>query len=142
MSENVSTDELIKEIAFLKVQSMKNAKPVFDERITQCVAAIIVDLSDGTILYSTPPVNAMFGYINGGIDSKNITDLMPERFRAAHGGHLKHFAHNPKPRQMGESQMDLFGITKDGTEFKIEISLYPTEIINKRCAVATIIKMR
>src|SRR5579863_1874674 len=124
MPESISNEELMKEIAFLKVQSMKNAKPVFDEKITQFVAAIIVDLQDGTILYSTPPVNEMFGYINGGVEGRNITDLMPERYRSAHGGHLKHFAHNPKPRQMGESQMDLFGITKDNVEFKIEISLY------------------
>lgn len=139
---DISSQELMDEIAKLKILAMKNAKPVFDEKITQCVAAIIVDLADGMILYSTPPVNEMFGYFNGGLDSKNITDLMPERFRAAHGGHLQHFAHNPKPRQMGESQMDLYGLSANGEEFKIEISLYPTEIINKRCAVATIIKMR
>lgn len=132
----------MEEIAKLKVLAMKNAKPVFDEKITQCVAAIIVDLADGTILYSTPPVNELFGYFNGGLDGKNITDLMPARFRAAHGNHLQHFAHNPKPRQMGEASMDLFGMSAKGEEFKIEISLYPTEIINKRCAVATILKMR
>lgn len=142
METNLSSEELMNEISKLKVLAMKNAKPVFDEKITQCVAAIIVDLTDGTILYSTPPVNEMFGYFNGGLDSMNIIDLMPERFRGAHAGHLKHFAHNPRPRQMGESQMALFGQTKDGAEFKIEISLYPTEIINKQCAVATIIKMR
>lgn len=134
--------EIEKEIRELKVLAMRNAKPLFDEQITRCVSAIIVDLSDGTILYSTAPANALFGYVNGGLDGKNITDLMPERFRTKHGGHLAHFAHAPKIRQMGESEMALYGLHTDGTEFKIEISLYPTEIINTRCAVATILKMR
>lgn len=137
-----TTQELIKEVAELKIAAWRNAKPIFDEQITRCVSAIIVDMEDGMILYATAPANELFGYTNGGLDGKNITDLMPARFRAIHGGHLKNFSAHPKPRQMGESQMDLFGISLDGKEFKIEISLYPTEIINKRCAVATILKMR
>lgn len=137
-----TTQELIKEVAELKVAAWRNAKPIFDEQITRCVSAIIVDLDDGTILYATQPANELFGYTNGGLDGKNITDLMPERFRTVHAGHLRHYNHAPRRRQMGESQMDLFGVDTNGLEFKIEISLYPTDIINKRCAVATIIKMR
>jgi len=141
-AEKVNPDELLQQIKELKVLAMKNAKPLFDEQITRCVCAIIVDLSNGTILYSTQPVNVLFGYVNGGLDGKNIVDLMPERFRGRHGQHLATFAHNPKIRQMGESEMGLYGLHKDGSEFRLEISLYPTEIINTRCAVATIIKMR
>ena len=137
-----TTQELIREVAELKIQALRNAKPLFDEQITRCVSAIIVDMEDGAILYSTPPVNELFGYTNGGLDGKNIVTLMPERFRKAHGGHLTNFKHNPKVRQMGEASMGLFGIHTDGSEFKIEISLYPTEIINRKCVVATIIKMR
>lgn len=137
-----STQELMKEVAELKRQTYRNAKPIFDEQITRCVRAIIVDMEDGTILYSTPPANDLFGYTNGGLDGKNITDLMPERFREVHAKHLANYRAHPVVRQMGESQMALFGIDTKGNEFKIEISLYPTEIINKKCAVATIIKMR
>ena len=137
-----STQELIQEVAELKRQSLRNAKPIFDEQITRCVRAIIVDLSDGMILYSTQPANQLFGHTNGGLDGMNITDLMPERFRAAHLNHLANFRAQPRQRQMGEAQMDLFGIDTAGNEFRIEISLYPTEVINKKCVVATIIKMR
>ena len=132
----------MREVAELKRQSFRNAKPIFDEQITRCVSAVIVDMEDGTILYATPPANDLFGYTNGGLDGKNITDLMPERFRKGHAGHLQNYRQSPRPRQMGEAQMDLYGLTTTGEEFKIEISLYPTEIINKKCAVATIIKMR
>jgi len=137
-----TTQELIREVQELKVAAWRNAKPIFDEQITRCVSAIIVDMEDGMILYATQPANELFGYTNGGLDGKNITDLMPERFRVAHAGHLRNYRHAPRPRQMGESQMDLYGLSTSGEEFKIEISLYPTEIINKKCAVATIIKMR
>lgn len=137
-----STEELIREVAELRRQSFRNAKPIFDEQITRCVRAIIVDLADGTILYSTQPANELFGHTNGGLDGMNITDLMPERFRQAHAKHLGNFREHPRQRQMGEAQMDLFGVDAYGNEFRIEISLYPTEIINKKCVVATILKMR
>ena len=137
-----STQELIREVEELKRQSFRNAKPVFDEQITKCVRAIVVDLSDGTILYATQPANELFGYINGGLDGKNITDLMPARFREAHAKHLINFRQHPKQRQMGEAEMDLFGVDINGNEFKIEISLYPTEVIGKKCVVATLLKMR
>lgn len=137
-----TTQELIKAVEDLKIQALRNAKPIFDEQITRCVSAIIVDMSDGVIIYSTQPANILFGYVNGGLDGKNITDLMPARFKPAHGKHLQNYRHAPKPRQMGEAEMDLYGVDLSGNEFKIEISLYPTEIINRKCAVATIIKMR
>lgn len=138
----ITTQELINELSELKRQSFRNAKPLFDEQITRCVRALIVDLSDGSILYATQPANELFGYINGGLDGKNIVDLMPERFRSAHVNHLANFRAHPRQRQMGESQMDLFGIDIEGNEFKIEISLYPTEVIGKKCVVATLLKMR
>ena len=134
--------DLMAQIAELKVLAMKNAKPLFDEQIARCVAAIVVDISDGVILHSTPPANQLFGYVNGELDGMSIKTLMPERFRSVHDSHRLNYSKNPKERAMGEAAMTLWGITKSGQEFKIEISLYPVEIIAKRCVVATIMKRR
>lgn len=110
--------------------------------IIESSAAIVVDIESGTILYATPPADKMFGYIQGALETMNITDLMPERFRATHGEHTKRFMDNPNSRPMGLSSMDLVGRKKDGAEFKIEIGLVPRAKQGKNLVVATINERR
>ena len=50
---------------------------------------------------------------------------MPERFRARHIGHRKHYVENPRVRPMGAG-LELRS-RRDGTEFPVEISLSPVE---------------
>jgi len=130
------------QIAELKKESIRNARPIFDALIAQCVEAAIVDMKDGTILYTTEAAHKLFGYVNGEIDGGNIKMLMPERFRTIHDGHLINFAHSPKQRGMGAAAMDLYGVTKKGEEFRIEISLYPVEAIGRQCVVVTFMRTR
>jgi PAS domain S-box-containing protein len=130
------------EMAALKVLAMRNAKPLFDEQIARFSPSIVVDVSDGVILHSTPRANELFGYINGELDGKNIKDLMPIRFRHGHDEHLKYFKGNPVARPMGHRSMTLVGLNKEGVEFPIEISLEPINLIGKELAIATILKTR
>lgn len=137
-----STETLVQKMAELTVLAMRNAKPLFDEQIARFSPCIVVDVSDGIILHSTPRANELFGYINGELDGKNIKDLMPVRFRAGHDEHLKYFKANPKSRPMGHAAMTLVGLNKNGAEFSIEISLEPVNLIGKELAIATILKTR
>lgn len=137
-----STTSLEQQVQELKMASYKNASKEFDEFIGKSIAGIVVDVEDGTIWRANPAANALFGYDEGGLFFKNIKDLMPERFRGLHDKHLKHFRENSKPRQMGESQMTLLGIKKDGTEFNIEISLFPGEVVGKKVVAAIIMAAR
>lgn len=130
------------EMAALKVLAMRNAKPLFDEQIARFSPSIVVDVSDGVILHSTPRANELFGYINGELDGKNIKNLMPVRFRSSHDKHLQYFKENPKARPMGHASMTLVGLHKEGNEFPIEISLEPINLIGKELAIATILKTR
>lgn len=133
-------DDIQKAILDFRTQAVKDSGDnIFATTILECVNALIVDMGDGLILFSTPGVNTLFGYLKGELDGKNIIDLMPDRFRGNHGDHLKKFSDNPTPRAMGESKMKLIGIKRNLDEFPIRIGLHPTMVGRKRVAVATIL---
>lgn len=131
--------DIMKEITDFKSSAMSLGANIFAITIADCVNALIVDMEDGTILFSTPGVNSLFGYMKDELDGKNITDLMPQRFRSVHGAHLAKFSDSPTIRSMGEREMKIFGQKRDGGEFPIRIGLHPKVVAGKRCAVATIL---
>jgi PAS domain S-box-containing protein len=66
----------------------------------------------------------MFGYARAELIGASLEMLVPERFRATHGGHRRAFAAAPTIRQMGVGR-DLTARRKDGSEFPVEIGLNP-----------------
>jgi len=86
---------------------------------------IIIDAS-GVIRFANRQVCALFGCAHEEIIGHSIEELMPERFRARHIEHRKHYVENPRARPMGFG-LALFGQRRDGTEFPMEISLSPLE---------------
>jgi PAS domain S-box-containing protein len=86
---------------------------------------VIIDAA-GLIRSANGQVSALFGYSPDEIIGHSIEELMPERFRARHVEHRKHYVANPRVRPMGFG-LALFGQRRDGTEFPMEISLHPFE---------------
>jgi len=75
---------------------------------------------------------AMFGYAKDEIIGQPLDVLIPERFRAAHHGHVDGFGESPvAARRMGERQ-EIFARRKDGTEFPAEASIAKQEIGGRR----------
>lgn len=135
-------EELKEDIVILKALTFQVYKQVIESRIAEFVPALVVDLSDATIIYITPQIVTLFGYADKEMIGKNFSFLMPERFRKIHDEHFAKYASNPKQRQMGDENMKLYGITKIGREFNIEIGLYPTTIVGREFVVATILALR
>jgi PAS domain S-box-containing protein len=89
----------------------------------EAVAEGIVMVSqDGKIHIANRRIEAMFGYSREELIGQDLDVLVPQRYRATHGGHRNRYFAEPGVRAMGAGR-DLAGCRKDGTEFPVEIGL-------------------
>lgn len=84
-------------------------------------AFLVVDES-GTIIHTNKRFEKVFGYSAMDIVGRDLTDILPERFRVAHREHIKTFFASPRMRSMGQG-LQLAGRRRNGQEFPVEVSL-------------------
>ncbi len=85
-------------------------------------AIISVDERGKIVLYNRA-AEQTFGWSSDEVRGRTLEMLMPQRFRAAHDQHMRHFAHTGvTSRRKGEG-MVLYGLRKDGTEFPMDASI-------------------
>ncbi|MEO7456927.1 MAG: PAS domain-containing sensor histidine kinase [Gemmatimonadaceae bacterium] len=85
-------------------------------------AVVAVDEEQLIIFFNTG-AERIFGYTAAEVGGLPLAMLLPERFRAAHSGHVRGFgAEHGQARQMGERQQ-LSGLRKNGEEFPAEASI-------------------
>jgi PAS domain S-box-containing protein len=99
-------------------------------------AIVIVDQS-GRINFASNRIEAMFGHLPDDLIGRPLSDLIPERYRGLHAGHLDRFMSDPTPRMMGTG-LELRGRHKDGSELQVEISLSPHRTRDGLVVVAAI----
>ena len=87
-------------------------------------SGILMTDGRGQIVLVNREVERLFGYSREELLGRSVEALVPERFRAGHGGYRSGFIADPKVRAMGAGR-DLFGLRKDGAEVPVEIGLTP-----------------
>jgi PAS domain S-box-containing protein len=88
--------------------------------------ALIFAFNDGTIIMVNREAEELFGYSRAEMLGREVEMLLPERFRNRHHNFVAEYFRNPRHRSMGAGT-DLYGLTKDGREFPVDISLSPVE---------------
>jgi two-component system, sensor histidine kinase len=99
-------------------------------------AMLVVDGS-GTIRFANRHVTEVFGFPHDELVGHQVEELVPERFRAAHGVFRDQYMQRRRVRPMG-SDLALLGLRADGTEFPVEISLSPVDCEPEVLVVAAI----
>jgi len=86
--------------------------------------AMIISDHAGNIKLANTETVRLFGYTHEELNELNIDMLVAERFRESHQAHRQSFEDQPKLRDDG-SELELFGLTKDGTEVPIDVRFSP-----------------
>ena len=91
------------------------------------VDGIITIDKEGTIIGINPAAEKMFGYDRGELPGKNITMLMPEKYRARHDAGLARYLSQGHSRILGRA-IELEGLKKDGAIFPMDLSVNEMQV--------------
>ena len=132
MAADNSYKELLKKVEALEKEAAarkkaqahlkKQSETKFRSVAQSAKDAIITADNKGRIAFCNTAAEKMFGYREDELIGQSISILMPQRFRAAHERGMAQEAASGKSGLINET-VELFGITKDGSEFPIELSL-------------------
>lgn len=88
--------------------------------------AIIITDENGTINFCNRKMEALFGYREKELLGQPVERLIPESFHRQHLHKRRRYMRKPSMRPMG-SNIDLYGVKKDGTELPVDIMLGPLQ---------------
>lgn len=104
-------------------KKLKSAEEKFKAIFENASLGILVVDRDGCIVLINQFLIDQFGYSSTDeLIGKQMEILIPKRFHRQHTKDRQHYQSAPETRPMGMGR-DLFGITKDGKEIPLEISL-------------------
>jgi PAS domain S-box-containing protein len=112
--------------AIRDVSARRRAEHKFRALLEAAPDAMIIAGKDGRIVLVNALAERLFGYTRRELLGEVVERLIPRRFLPGHAGHRAQYVRDPKARGMG-SQLELFALRKDGSEFPVEISLSPIE---------------
>jgi PAS domain S-box-containing protein len=92
--------------------------------VEACPSGMVMTDSDGRIVLANTEIERLFGYPRNALIGQTIEILLPERLRGGHFQHRAAFARRPEPRRLGGNR-SMLGRRFDGSEFPVEIGLYP-----------------
>ncbi|MGH1503378.1 MAG: sensor histidine kinase [Acidimicrobiales bacterium] len=90
------------------------------------IPLLLVD-SGGTIAFTNPGLDELFGYDSGVLAGQPVEVLIPPDVAGSHRELRDAYAEVPYERTMGANR-DVRGITRQGEEISVEIALKPVEI--------------
>jgi diguanylate cyclase (GGDEF)-like protein/PAS domain S-box-containing protein len=100
-------------------------------------AVIAVD-GRGRIVYANPRVMEAFGWSPEELLGQPVERLLPSRLEERHAADRAGYRLNPVPRRMGGGP-ELTARRRDGTEFRVEVSLAPVQSPRGPLVVATVV---
>jgi len=120
-----------------EIAERKRADEKFKWVLESAPDAMVIANIEGKIRIVNSQTEKLFGYERDELYAQTIEALMPQRFRSRHISHRASYFSNAEAREMG-TDMDLYGLRKDGSEFPVSISLSPLDTEEGRLIIAAI----
>ena len=131
------TEQKKTEQAALDVRTLlHDSEESFANIINLAVDAIISVNEEQRIFVFNQGAEQIFGYTAAEMLGQPLVKLLPERFAAAHPGHLRRFAKEPQAARLMNQRSGISGRRKDGSEFFAEASISQTMSGGKRIFTA------
>lgn len=127
----------VEELVNSRTAELQQAEQSFRGLLESAPDAMVMIDDRGCIELINRQTEVLFGYSRAELIGQPIERLVPERYRAAHGGHRRGFFGDPRTRPMGAG-LDLRAQRRDGSEFPVEISLASVAIGTRRNALAAV----
>ena len=112
-------EQLVRE---LQAKVASGTSSLYRELLENAPDPMLLVRQSGVIEQANSAARELFGYDREELIGKDVTILMPERFREQHAVHRIDYVRDPQRRQMG-SHVETPAQRKDGTEFLIRASL-------------------
>ena len=101
--------------------------------IVSIAADAIISLdSEQRITLFNDGAERLFGYSRDEVMGKPLDMLLPQRYRAAHAEHVRHFGDAGNASRSMAQRREIFALRKDGREFPADASISHIEIAGER----------
>ena len=146
MEERMTREELLSQLGQMRRQlqsldscrqEMQLAQAKYERLLESAPDAMLFLNRDARIVLINAQLEKLFEYTEAELIGKDLHTLIPERYHARHRNHLANYFSNPRPRPMG-SDLEIYGLKKDGTEFPADISLSPLDAEGELLVIASI----
>jgi len=122
-----------------EAQARASAEKLFHDLLDAAPDAILEVDSNGRIVRANATADELFGYSSSELLNEPVERLIPEQARHVHAKHRAGYAAHPVKRAMG-SNLDLYGLRKDGSRFPVDIVLSPFHIDGGETHTAAIVR--
>lgn len=123
---NCDEEQLQNQVQMAEENKAEFAQMMFAELFEYSPDAIFVTDAEGKIREINNRAEEMFGYSRAEFIGQPIEILIPPRFRKHHPNYRTQYVAHPRTRSMGAG-LNLYGVSKDGREFPVDIMLKPVE---------------
>jgi len=105
--------------------------------VTSAPDALVFCNPSGQIVLVNAQAERVFGYSEAEMVGQPVTMLVPDKYRDRHAQFVNAYFENPEFRPMG-TDLEIYGVRKNGEEFPADISLSPLETEEGLLAAASI----
>jgi two-component system CheB/CheR fusion protein len=114
-------------LTFIDLTERKLAERRFQDLLELTPDAAVISNPQGEIVQVNRQAERLFGYAREELLGKSVETLVPESLRDRHAVDRRGYQRYPRARPMGQGDLQLVALHKDGREFPVDIAIGPIQ---------------